>query len=167
MWLHSCSFVGYCFQSLFKRARSFVFPHLICSPSVSLKFRWCNHTVVMTRQQFRRNPVLLASVHASSMRMLTSFSVDEILQQGYIHNHHHHHHHHHQVVPTVRCSLSVCIFLIIRPCHPSTPGRFIMAKEIDCGLEVSGFELQSYYCVHLLTNTLGRGMNPFINLSMG
>ena len=34
--------------------------------------------------------------------------------------------------------------------------RGIMAKELDCGFEVSEFELQSCYYVHFRTNTLGK-----------
>ena len=37
-----------------------------------------------------------------------------------------------------------------------------MAKVLDCGLEVSKFELQSHYYVPYQTNTLGKGMNSFI-----
>ena len=35
-----------------------------------------------------------------------------------------------------------------------------MAKELNYGLEVDEFELQSRYYVPFRTNTLGKGMNP-------
>ena len=38
-----------------------------------------------------------------------------------------------------------------------------MAKELDCDLEVSEFELQSQYYVHFRTNTFRKGMNPHIH----
>ena len=41
-----------------------------------------------------------------------------------------------------------------------------MAKVMNCGLEVSEFELQSHYYVNIQTNTLGKGINPFIILSL-
>ena len=37
-----------------------------------------------------------------------------------------------------------------------------MAKMLNCNLEVKEFELQFLYYVHLLTNTLRKGMNLFI-----
>ena len=45
--------------------------------------------------------------------------------------------------------------------------RGIMAKVLDCGAEVSEFELQSRNYVHFRTNTFGKGMNPFILPSVG
>ena len=42
-----------------------------------------------------------------------------------------------------------------------------MVKAMDCEIEVSDFVLQSRYYVHFRTNTLGRGMNPFILPAMG
>ena len=41
-----------------------------------------------------------------------------------------------------------------------------MVKAMDCSLEVSVFELQSYYNVRFGTNTLEKGMNP-VSLSYG
>ena len=38
----------------------------------------------------------------------------------------------------------------------------VMAKVLDCGLEVSGFELQSRHYVYFQTNTIRNGMNPII-----
>ena len=38
----------------------------------------------------------------------------------------------------------------------------VMAKVLDCDIIVSGFELQSRYCVHFRTNTLEKGMNSHI-----
>ena len=40
-----------------------------------------------------------------------------------------------------------------------------MVKTMDCGIVVSEFELQSRYYVR--TNSLGKGMNPFVLLGMG
>ena len=45
--------------------------------------------------------------------------------------------------------------------------RVLMIKELDWGIVVSGFELQSRYYVHFRTNTLGKGMNSFIRPAMG
>ena len=45
--------------------------------------------------------------------------------------------------------------------------RCLMAKDLDCNLEVNKFELQSRYYVHFRTNTLGKGMNPLILPAMG
>ena len=42
-----------------------------------------------------------------------------------------------------------------------------MAKVLDCGLDVSEFELQSQYYVHFRTNTLGKGISRFISSAMG
>ena len=45
--------------------------------------------------------------------------------------------------------------------------RGVMVKAMDCGIGVSEFELQSCYCVHFCTNTLGKGMNPLILPALG
>ena len=42
-----------------------------------------------------------------------------------------------------------------------------MVKAMDFGIIVSEFEIQSRYYVHFQTNTLGKGMNPFIFQAMG
>ena len=51
--------------------------------------------------------------------------------------------------------------------HPVRLGRGIlldvMAKVLDCSLEVSVFEPQSHCYVHFQTNTLGKVMNPIIS----
>ena len=41
-----------------------------------------------------------------------------------------------------------------------------MVKAMDNGIVVNEFELQSRYYVHFRTNTLGKGMNPFILQAM-
>ena len=38
----------------------------------------------------------------------------------------------------------------------------VTAKVLDCGLEVSEFELQSCCYVHFQTNTFGKAMNPLV-----
>ena len=43
----------------------------------------------------------------------------------------------------------------------------VVANVLDCGFEVSEFELQSRYYVHFWTNTLRKGMNPLITLLFG
>ena len=45
--------------------------------------------------------------------------------------------------------------------------RGISIETMDCKIVVSDFELQSRYYVHFRTNTLGKGMNPFILPAMG
>ena len=45
--------------------------------------------------------------------------------------------------------------------------RGVMVKAIDCGIVLCEFELQSRYCVHFRTNTLGKAMNPLILTAMG
>ena len=50
--LYSYCFVGYCFQDLFKTV------HSIFSLSISLKSKWCSHTVVLTWLQLGRIPIL-------------------------------------------------------------------------------------------------------------
>ena len=45
--------------------------------------------------------------------------------------------------------------------------RGVMVKTLDCGIVGSGFELQFRYYVHFLTNTFGKGMNPFILWAIG
>ena len=42
-----------------------------------------------------------------------------------------------------------------------------MVKAMDCGIVKREFELQPRYYIHFRTNTLGRGMNPFILSAMG
>ena len=42
-----------------------------------------------------------------------------------------------------------------------------MVKSMDCGIVVREFVLQSRYCVHFRANTLGKGMNPLILLTIG
>ena len=51
-------------------------------------------------------------------------------------------------------------------CWRGCPGG-VMVKAMDCGIVVSEFVLQSRYYVHFRTNTLGKGMNPFILPGMG
>ena len=43
--------------------------------------------------------------------------------------------------------------------------RSVMVKVLECGILVSGFELQLRYYVHIRTNTLRKGMNPLILLA--
>ena len=43
----------------------------------------------------------------------------------------------------------------------------VMVKVMDWGIVVSEFVLQSHYYVHFQTNTLGKGMSPFILPAMG
>ena len=58
-WPHSCCFVGCCFQDLFKTAHCILFWfHVAFSVGISLKSKWCNHTVVLTQLQLGRIPVL-------------------------------------------------------------------------------------------------------------
>ena len=40
--------------------------------------------------------------------------------------------------------------------------RGTVAKLLDCLIGVNQFELQSLYYIYFRTNTLGKGMNPFI-----
>ena len=40
--------------------------------------------------------------------------------------------------------------------------RGVMVKVMDSGIIVSMFELHLRYYIHFRTNTLGKGMNPFI-----
>ena len=42
-----------------------------------------------------------------------------------------------------------------------------MAKELDCSLEITEFELQSRYCCYFRTNTLGKEIKPSYSLSYG
>ena len=42
-----------------------------------------------------------------------------------------------------------------------------MVKAMDCGIVAREFELQSRYYGHFRTNTIGKGMNPFILPAMG
>ena len=46
----------------------------------------------------------------------------------------------------------VLAFIFTRGCP-----RGVMVKAMDCGIVVSEFELQSRYCVHFRTKTLGKG----------
>ena len=39
--------------------------------------------------------------------------------------------------------------------------------EMDCGIVVREFTLQSRYYIHFQINTLGKGMNPLILPTMG
>ena len=45
--------------------------------------------------------------------------------------------------------------------------RGVMVEAMDCGIVVSEFVLQSRYYVHFRANTLVKGMNPLILLTMG
>ena len=45
--------------------------------------------------------------------------------------------------------------------------RGVVVKAMNCGIVVSGFELQSRYYVHFRTNALGKGMNPLILPAIG
>ena len=42
-----------------------------------------------------------------------------------------------------------------------------MAKGVDWSLELSEFELQSFYYVHFRTNIFGKDMNTLIHIAMG
>ena len=42
-----------------------------------------------------------------------------------------------------------------------------MVKEMDFGIVVREFELQSRYYVHFRANTLGKGISPLILPAMG
>ena len=43
----------------------------------------------------------------------------------------------------------------------------VMVKEVDCGILVIEFELQSRCYIHFRTNTLGKSINPLILPAMG
>ena len=43
----------------------------------------------------------------------------------------------------------------------------IVINRLDCNIIVSKFKLQSHYYVHFRTNTVRKGMKPFISLAMG
>ena len=45
--------------------------------------------------------------------------------------------------------------------------RHVIAKVWDCDLEVSEFEIQLHYYVHLRTHTLSKGINPFNSPTRG
>ena len=45
--------------------------------------------------------------------------------------------------------------------------RGVMVKAMERRIKVSEFELQSRYYVHFRANTLGKGMNPLLLLTMG
>ena len=45
--------------------------------------------------------------------------------------------------------------------------RGVMVKAMECRIVACEFVLQSRYYVHFRANTLGKGMNPLILLSMG
>ena len=54
-------------------------------------------------------------------------------------------------------------------CYPRIIGgcpRGVMVKAMDCGIVVREFVLQARYYVPFRTNTLGKGMNPFIHPAM-
>ena len=56
----------------------------------------------------------------------------------------------------------------VKPNKLSNKGpRGVMVKELDCGIVIREFELQSRYNVHFRTNTLEKGMTPVILPSMG
>ena len=55
---------------------------------------------------------------------------------------------------------------MLQRCIYSTP-RGVMVKAMDYGIVEREFVLQSSYCVHFQTNTLEKGMNPFILPSYG
>ena len=42
-----------------------------------------------------------------------------------------------------------------------------MANVLNCDIVVNEFKFQSRYYIYFLTNTLGKGMNPFIHPAMG
>ena len=44
--------------------------------------------------------------------------------------------------------------------------RGVMVKAMDCGIVECEFVLQSRCYVHFQANTLGKGMNPLILLTM-
>ena len=60
IWPYSCCFVGCCFKDFFKTACSILvsFPSIF-SPGVSLKSKWCNHTIVLIWLQLERIPIKL------------------------------------------------------------------------------------------------------------
>ena len=43
----------------------------------------------------------------------------------------------------------------------------VVVIKLDCAIVVSKFKLQLQYCIQFCTNTLRKGMNPFISLSYG
>ena len=45
--------------------------------------------------------------------------------------------------------------------------RGVVGKVMDCRLVINDFELQSRYYVHFHTNTVGKGMKPFILPAIG
>ena len=43
-------------------------------------------------------------------------------------------------------------------------GPYIVVPNVQgCDIGVTEFELQSFYYVHIRTNTLGKGMNPLVS----
>ena len=57
LW-YNCSFVGCCFQFLFRTASSLHSSHITFSLSVLVESNWCRHLLVLTWLQFERISVL-------------------------------------------------------------------------------------------------------------
>ena len=57
------------------------------------------------------------------------------------------------------------IYIYIYIYKRSLPG--VRANVLNCEIVVSEFEIQSCYHIHIQTNTLGKGMSPFIPFSYG
>ena len=62
---------------------------------------------------------------------------------------------------------SVLIVISLFTTKWSWCSRGEMVKAMKCGIVVSEFELLSRYYIHFRTNTLGKGMSPFILTAMG
>ena len=62
----------------------------------------------------------------------------------------------------------IYVYIYIYIYTPPFLGRVSVAKVLDSSrLSISKFELQSHYCIHFQTNTLGKGMNFLIPPAMG
>ena len=96
-----------------------------------------------------KQSTFLNSIHSEVMRFIRSLEriKDKIDRKDAARTHTHTHTHTH--IDTEGCP------------------RGVMVKAIDCRIVVSEFELQSRYCVHFRTNTLGKGMKSLILPTMG
>ena len=61
----------------------------------------------------------------------------------------------------------MCVCVCVCVCVCAGCPRSVKVKAMDCRIVASEFVLQSRYYVHFWTNTLRKGMNPFILPAMG
>ena len=122
-WPYRSGFVS----SYFQQAASLCSSHLAYSSGVSLKSRWCNHTIVLTWPQLRKNSLYILS-ERSDFRMVINLSMRFLLERYWYWDREikSFHFSKMKVVPAFKSSTRHVVFLLLESEH-----RYLIMSTVD------------------------------------